>query len=252
MKPWTQVQIEGHLKAATKLDRIMADTFDFIFQNRASVDEYQAQQFIVEQFVKDGLISDAEPPIVAFGKNTENVHYFPSKNNCSKLEENDLIMIDIWARENVPGTPFADITWMGFNGSKVPEEQLLTFKLVISARNSALEYIKCSLAENKLPILAEIDQVVGQVFEKEKVASNFLHTTGHVLGFDGAHGNIAGVIGNTNNNRMMTNVGYTIEPGLYFENKYGVRSEIDFYINEQFEVIVTTGIQENIVMADKM
>jgi Xaa-Pro aminopeptidase len=42
-------------------------------------------------------------------------------------------------------------------------------------------------------------------------------------------------------------VGYTIEPGIYLKNKFGVRSEIDFYINEKNRVVITTKVQREIL-----
>lgn len=45
----------------------------------------------------------------------------------------------------------------------------------------------------------------------------------------------------------MMDLGYTIEPGLYFENGFGVRDEIDFYINDNFELVITTNLRNNLI-----
>jgi len=249
MKNWSNEQIESHRRAAKILDQIMADTFDFISKNKNDIDEYQVQQFIFRQFAKNNLVTEEEPPIVAFGHNTENVHYFPSEHNCAKLKPNDLIMIDIWAREDGLGDkPFADITWMGFNGKEMPSDQTRIFDLVIEARDSAVGLIEESLAVQKMPVLGSLDRKVHQIFRAHNAEANFLHTTGHVLGFYGAHGDKAGILDEKNLNKVMANVGYTIEPGLYFTKQFGVRSEIDFYVDDEFNIIITTEVQKSVVM----
>lgn len=247
MKPWTKEQIEGHKKAAGRLDRIMSDSISYISQNKDDMDEYRVQQFILDKFMQLDLISDSEPPIVAFGKNTQHVHYFPSKHNCSKLKDGDLIMIDIWARESKDGMPFADITFMGFAGNEPLPEQKKIFDLVRDARDSAILFIKKSLERGDLPVHEDIDREVRKTFSQQKVEKNFLHTTGHVLGFDQAHGDRNGVIGEGNKGKLLPNLGYTIEPGLYFEERFGVRSEVDFYLNDQMEFILTSRLQEKLI-----
>jgi len=42
-------------------------------------------------------------------------------------------------------------------------------------------------------------------------------------------------------------IGYTIEPGLYFKN-FGIRSEVDFYINAKNQLIITSELQTKLKM----
>jgi Xaa-Pro aminopeptidase len=43
------------------------------------------------------------------------------------------------------------------------------------------------------------------------------------------------------------NIPFTIEPGLYFKNRFGVRSEIDCYVTENYKLIITTKVQKRII-----
>ena len=45
-------------------------------------------------------------------------------------------------------------------------------------------------------------------------------------------------------------MGYTIEPGIYFENDFGVRSEIDFYISRG-KVVVSGAVQKELLKIKK-
>lgn len=47
---------------------------------------------------------------------------------------------------------------------------------------------------------------------------------------------------------MKTMIPFTIEPGLYFKNRFGVRSEIDCYIDNNYRLVITSKIQRNIVV----
>ncbi|MFA6963351.1 MAG: M24 family metallopeptidase [Patescibacteria group bacterium] len=242
MDHWQENEFESHQKAAKALDMIMAEAFDFIQENENSVSEYDVQQNIMKGFRRAGLVSDNEPPIVAFGPNTRHVHYFPGQDS-RVLQENDLIMIDIWA--SFPGqNPYADITWMGYRGTEIDPEIKLKTDLVFEARDQAIKYLKSSLDKNIIPTGEEIDRVARDYFGEYE--ANFFHTLGHSLGFDSPHGR-HGRLGAGNIDPLLQNVGYTIEPGLYFD-LFGARSEIDFIITEKKKMIITTKVQSKIVV----
>jgi Xaa-Pro dipeptidase len=63
---WTPAQLEMHLEAGRRVDRIRADAFDFVQEStRAgkSLDEYAVQQFVMRRFKEARLVTD-HPPIV--------------------------------------------------------------------------------------------------------------------------------------------------------------------------------------------
>jgi len=234
-------EINNHIKAARLLSQVMTLAFNFIQENKQSISEYQVQQFLVQRFRESGLVSDASPPIVAFGPNTRHVHYFPEKDS-RRLQENDLILIDIWAK--LPGqNPYADITWMGYFGGNLDPEIKSKVEFVFGARNKATEYLEESLRKGQIPTGDEIDQIVRDYFGEHK--EHFRHTLGHSLGFDSPHGKL-GRLGPGNLDPLFISVGYTIEPGLYFD-LFGARSEIDFYIDQEKKLRITTPAQKKLV-----
>ena len=80
----------------------------------------------------------------------------------------------------------------------------------------------------------------------ELVSRKFLHGLGHELGFKSPHG-IGRPISPKNPFPIKKNMGYTIEPGAYIAGKFGVRSEINFYINKKNQVVLTTKLQKNLI-----
>ncbi len=242
MVRWQKEELESHLKAAKALDQVMANAFNYIKKNKNSVSEYDVQQTILKGCKRAGLISDDQPPIVAFGPNTRHIHYFPDKDS-RKLQENDLIMIDIWAK--LPGQfPYADITWMGYFGDKIDPEIKSKVDLVFGARDEAVKYLRSLLGKDVIPTGERIDEVARQYFGV--CQERFGHSLGHSLGFDSPHGKL-GRLGRGNDQTLELNVGYTIEPGLYFD-LFGIRSEIDFVISENKKAIITTKVQRDLVL----
>lgn len=243
--PWNNLKLQSHLKSAKLLDEIKNQAFGFIRKNPKTT-EAEVQKFIQHLFVKNNLRLAEHSPIVAFGKNTSHVHYFLKPNKSIRLEPNTPILIDLWSRLNIHETPFADITWMGFYGRQIPEFQKI-YDIVIESRDACLEYLKIQLKKKQMPTGAELDAVARTIIKKAGYEKNFPHSTGHSIGFISPHGKEAG-ISYKNNQPLEKNLGYTIEPGIYLESKFGARSEIDFYINSQNKIVVTTPIQKKLVI----
>jgi Xaa-Pro dipeptidase len=241
---WTREKIEQHKIAARYLDNIKKNVFQYI-KDKRRVTEYEVQQFILKQFKEKKLKTTELVPIVAFGKNTSYVHYHPSPYS-RWLQPDSLILIDIWARLKKPKAPYADITWMAYFGRKIPANTLKIFNIVIKARNKAIEFMKNNLRKRTLPIGKEIDTVARDYIAQMEHGENFLHNTGHSLGILHPHGVDKGLT-LKNQKALKINTGYTIEPGIYIKNKFGVRSEIDFYINKKMEMVITTKRQFQIV-----
>ena len=111
------------LKACETTLKIKDEAFNYIknaILNNGEISEYEVQKFIGDRFHEEGMIFD-DPAIVAIGKNAANPHYFPTKDNCSMIKREDLVLIDMWAKYNHPKGVYADITWMGYVGEVVPD-----------------------------------------------------------------------------------------------------------------------------------
>jgi Xaa-Pro dipeptidase len=242
---WTKQQIEYHKKAAKLLIKIKDLTFKHIQSNR-SVSEYEIQKFILGEFRKYNLESDKDPPIVAFNEDSATPEFYPKKQS-KRLQNNSLILIDLWAKLKIKKAPFADITWIAFYG-KIPAEIQKTFDVVVAARDESLNYIKTQLKNNRIPVGKDVEDVAFEIIKKSGLGKNILHSLGHSIGIRQDHGPKPNWIYHKNKRRLSRNLAYTIEPGIYIKNKFGIRSEIDFYISDNNELVVTTIPQKEIVI----
>lgn len=241
---WTKEQIKNHIKMAQILNEIKDLSFDYI-KNSIKLSEYDVQQFILNKFREFNIDSDNNPPIVAFNKNTSKVHYFPDMNSRC-LKDGDLILIDLWGKLKHPNSPFSDISWMAYKGKTVPKDVTKVWNLVKTIRNKLISSINKDLANGVIPSGYKLNKLtrnfmINNDFDKKE---NFY--TGHSLGTYSAHGRNAN-ISLSNKKYLLKNQGYSIEPGIYILNKFGIRSEINFFISSENRLILTTKLQTRII-----
>ncbi|MFZ2189201.1 MAG: M24 family metallopeptidase [Candidatus Magasanikiibacteriota bacterium] len=239
---WTKKQIKQHFEAGEKLGLIKNEVADFI-RNNKNINELLVQKFVLKRMKECGMKMDKMKPIVAFGKNTSNVHYFVSRKSNRKLKPDTLILLDIWARLNQPKAPYADMTWMFYYGKKTPAKLEQLFKKVLIARDLALRKMKHNL-KSKLPVVGkEMNELVRKYFGK--LEKNLKHSLGHSLGTLSPHGIYVG-FHRRDKKPIVNELAYTIEPGLYFANRYGFRSEIDVFVEKNGGIVITTPVQRKI------
>ena len=252
----TKEEIGRHKIAAEKLELIKNKAFDVIKRSLGRISEYDVQEFILSEYKKEGLVTlvsdkkyiiERHPSqIIATNENAANPHYFPPERKSKIIKKNDLILIDIWARLKGENSPFADITWMAYSGKNLSKEIRTTFDRVIRARSIAIEFIKKSLKNKKFPKAKDIDKTTRDYFKKFGLDKYFIHRTGHSLGLHICHGKYFR-LGSKSKAKIRPDIPFTIEPGLYFKNKFGIRSEIDCYITKDCKLIITTKIQKEII-----
>ncbi len=246
---WTPTQIGQHQEAARRLIASKDEALTFLAE-QPHTSEYELQQFLNQSFRVHGLrrAHGSDQLIVAFRQSTDAPHYFPSKQSPKYLQPNSLIMLDIWgALANASTAPFADITWMAYYGSTVPAEIQKAYDAVIQARDACLEHIGQKLQHKTLPIGREANAAANAILIQHGYEENIKHSTGHSLGTISPHGRL-GHIRRTNARPLQTNLGYTIEPGVYIEKQFGIRSEINFYITDRYELQITTDLQRDLII----
>jgi len=245
---WTPEQLESHLEAGKIIDRITHDGFaraaEFVREGRP-LTESQLQEWILEQFRAKQLVT-AEPPIVAVQPNNGNPHYEPKAGSSRPIRAGDLLLLDIWAKLEQPGSVYYDITWMGYLGNRVPDSYAKIFRIVKAARDGAIAFIKQSVAKGREIHGWEVDRVARETIRKAGYGKYFVHRTGHSIGQD-VHGNGANMDGleTRDDRKIMPHTCFSIEPGIYLP-EFGVRSEVNVYVGDG-DARVTGAIQEEIL-----
>lgn len=208
--------------------------------------ETQVQKIILDHFDKHNLIPD-HAPIVAVGPHSGDPHFEPQSQGDTPIAEGELVMIDLWARPDRAGAVFADYTKMGYVGATVPEKYAKVFAVVAAARDAAADLVRERFSAGSELRGWEVDDAARKVIEDAGYGQYFIHRTGHSIGED-LHGNGTHMDNlETHDNRLvLPNTLFSVEPGIYFE-EFGVRSEINVFVDGSGQVHATGGVQEEIL-----
>jgi Xaa-Pro aminopeptidase len=245
---WTDAQLEGHLEAGRRIDRICREAFaraaSFVRESRP-LKENELQAWILDQF-RDARLVTAEPPIAAVQPNNGNPHYEPHAASALPIRAGDLLLLDMWAKLDQPDSVYYDITWVGYLGERVPDSYATIFKIVRQARDKAVEFVKDSVAHGREIHGWEVDRVARQIIRKAGYAKNFVHRTGHSIGRE-VHGNGANMdsLETRDDRKIIPGTCFSVEPGIYLP-EFGIRSEVNVYVGKR-EARVTGAVQTEIL-----
>jgi Xaa-Pro dipeptidase len=181
------------------------------------------------------------PPIVAVGPHSGNPHYETGSGTGTLIHEGDFVLIDLWAKVKRPRAVYSDLTRVGFVGKTVPKQYADIFQIVAKGRDAAIDKVRSSFAAGR-PIQGwEVDRAARDVISAAGYADQFAHRTGHSIGQE-VHGNGANMDDlETHETRLiLRRTCFSIEPGVYLP-EFGVRLEVDVYIDATGKVHVTGG-----------
>lgn len=210
--------------------------------------EYEIQAFMHDLMHK-GNMTWEDGPVVAVNEHAADPHFEPTPENSYPIKEGDLVLIDLWAKKNIPGSIYYDITWMGYVGTEVPEKLEKIFQIGRSARDAAYNLVVERFASN-VPVHGwEVDDVCRKVIVDAGYGDYFTHRTGHNIGED-VHGNGVHIDNlETKDERVIIpGTCFSIEPGIYLEHeKIGFRTEIDVFVTDECKVEISGAVQDTMI-----
>ncbi|MEW6732190.1 MAG: aminopeptidase P family protein [Acidobacteriota bacterium] len=185
--------------------------------------EYELEGIILGRFYSSGAQRAAFPCIVGSGVNSTILHY---NNNRKKIEEGDLIVVDIGAEYSYYA---ADITRTYPANGKFTARQKEIYKLVLEAQTAAVKAFKPGRST-----IYDLHEAAEQTMRSSRLRDSqartldisFVHGLGHFLGM------YVHDVGDYNR-PLQPGMVITIEPGIYLsDEKIGVRIEDDYLVTE--------------------
>jgi Xaa-Pro aminopeptidase len=240
---WDDFQEKSHFEAAKHCHTAYDIAFQFIadeIRAKGSVSEGAVQTRIMKHFA-DNKLTTYSPPIVGVGPHSGDPHYETTPASNAPIRKGDFVLIDLWAKLDQPRSVYADYTRVAYVGETVPEQYTKIFAIVAAARDAGIKCVTDAFAANE-PLLGwQIDAATRAVIEKAGYGEQFTHRTGHNIGQE-VHGNGAHIDGleTREDRRIIRRTCFSIEPGIYLP-EFGVRSEVDVYIDRAGTVHVTGG-----------
>jgi len=218
----------NNIKEAQKIcDKAFLDTIKEI---KTGMTELSLKSILEYNMAKYGAEKTSFDTIVLFGKNTSLPHGEPSEN---RLMENDIILMDFGC---VYKGYSSDITRTFFKGN-VNDEMKKAYNDVLFAHKKARDGIYEGISAQKA------DELARDYLYKNGYEGLFGHSLGHGVGLD-IHE--APTLSPKSKNTIEKNMTFSIEPGVYFKDKFGIRIENLYYMNENAEVVSFTDLKKNL------
>ena len=210
---------EDELKLMRKATQISMTAFKNIQKYiKAGITEIALRRKLEDEMNKlggQGLSFDIR---VSFGANSANPHHVC---DGTKLTKNTAVLFDWGAKYQ---EYCADMTRCFWFGPNAPKEYQTILSLAKRAHDTAAKKAKYKMTG------AQIDKIARDIIEKAGYGKYFTHRTGHGIGMqDHERADISQI----NNEPILENYCFSIEPGIYLEGKYGVRWEDCFYMTKR-------------------
>lgn len=238
---WSDEGLAGHRRAAKHVYEVAHQAFRRIaaaIREGRGTGEWEVRQWIVGEFARRGITVGGDA-IVAVNANAANPHYAPSADHHSEIRRDDLVLIDLWGKED-EGAIYADQTWMGYVGESVPERLEEIFAAVRDARLAAIDLVRRRWDADEDVAGWEADDASRSVIVERGWGEAFIHRTGHSIDRE-LHGSGPNIdnLESKDTRRLIQGVGFSIEPGIYLAGDVGFRSEVDVYMGPDGPEVTT-------------
>jgi Xaa-Pro dipeptidase len=245
---WSTSELADHTFAAEVLARVAQDALRRAVRSAGTgLTESALQGEVVAAMEAGGLVLSS-PPIVGFGANAANPHYEPHAGRDAELRPGDVVLLDLWggrSRETV----FADQTWMGFAGERPPDEVERVWRTVRDARDAAITTLREAVGVGASVSGYQLDRAARAVITKAGYGDFFMHRTGHSIDRD-LHGSGPHLddYETHDDRRLIAGVGFSVEPGIYLQGRFGVRSEVNVHLGSQGPMVTPREPQRDLII----
>ncbi len=239
---WGPEQWQLHLQATQGTTAAFEVAWEFIRRKLRAGErpwELEVQRVITDHLRQCGLVWE-HPPIVAAGPHSADPHYMPAEETNAPIEPQQVVLIDLWAKADSPQGVYSDLTCMAYTGTAVPEEVAGPWAVVVQAREAAIAQVEQAFAHQGTLYGWQVDDAAREVIAKAGYAEAFLHRTGHSIGQE-VHGNGANMdnLETHDSRRVLPGCCFSVEPGVYFPGRFGLRSEVNVFVDSTGQVHVT-------------
>ena len=240
-----------HIEAGRIMDRIRAEAFDRIrgaVRDNTGATEYDIQQYMMKRFREEGLTT-YDPPMVGVNDHPADPHFDTTRENARAFKQGDTVLIDMWAKKDVPGGIYYDITWVGYVGDTPPAKYVKIFNAVKAGRDAAVKFVQEKFARGETCYGWQVDDACRNVVKKAGFGRYFLHRTGHSI-TEETHGNGVNIdnLETKDERALLPGCCFSIEPGIYLEGEMAVRTEINMFIRHDGVPEVTGEVQQDLVL----
>ena len=212
--------------------------FEMIIKNiKIGVTEKEIA-FRMELYLKEKGYDFSFYPIIAIDKNSAIAHYNTRSGNNEKVKDGSVILIDFGVKYK---KYLSDMTRMVFAG-QIDNEIANTYQKLEIIEEKTIQHLATLKSRNNYSC-KNIDKYCRELLIDQGLPT-FSHSTGHGVGLD-IHEYPK--VSYTSDDELKPNQIITIEPGVYLNNKWGMRVEDTVLIDENMNPVVLTKANKKFV-----
>ena len=212
-------EIETMMKGLEIAEKSFLETLEVV---KEGISEREVSTYLIHKFIENGADGVSFEPIVTSGSNTSMPHL---RSTSKKIKRGDVVIFDFGVKYKGYSTDTTRVVTLG-----TPSEEVKRiYEIVREAQTRAEEAIKEGVKA------CEIDKVARSIISQHGYGDKFIHRTGHGIGID-VHEDP--YISPDYKRPLQNNMVFTIEPGIYLPEKFGIRIEDMVYIKNGKPVIM--------------
>lgn len=246
---WSAEGLEEHKRSAEIVKQVAADAFEraaSAVRAGAPLTEGALAKWIRSELPARGIGCGVDC-IVAIGPRAADPHYSPGETG-EVIAEGEVLLIDLWGKATEAGIP-ADQTWMGILSDTVPDRVQEVWETVRDSRDAAVRFLESRFDAGEEIRAFEVDDVARAVIQDAGYGEFFVHRTGHSIDTD-LHGSGPNLdnLETRDDRRLVTGVGFSIEPGIYMADDLGIRSELNVHWGADGPLVTPSEVQQDIFL----
>ncbi len=216
-----RIKDQTEIKVISKASKILDRLYEICQEEvKVGLSERDLQAKLIYEAMKMGANppsykSTLNPLIIAAGPNSALPH---AEVTDRKFRRGDMIVVDLTLRH---AGYIADATRTFVLGSATKEMKEV-YNIVQDAQNIGLDTANAGMT------CGQVDAACRNLIRDRGYEKHFIHSTGHGIGLD-VHE--PPWLKMRNDEELRANMAVTVEPGIYKENKFGVRIEDSIIVN---------------------
>ena len=246
---WSGEQLAAHQRTAETLASLAHATLALAGRRARSarpITEHELRESVIAQLAANGLVTDSLP-IVAAGDHSADVHYAPAEDRPRQIVRGDVLLLDLWAKE--PDGVYADQTWMATIGP--PSQQFVdVWDATLAARDGAIDLIRSCVARGEPLRGTDVHQHARAILVDRGYGAYSVGRAGHSIDQRQLHG--AGpnldAVESRDDRVLLAGTACSVEPGVYIPGSFGVRSEVNLYIDARDILITPRDYQRELIV----
>lgn len=217
------IKDENEVKILKKASKIIDEMFELCTKKmKVGQKESELQTILMTFAMKQGMFdtgykSTLNPLIIAGGPNGALPH---AQVTQRKFKKGDLVVTDLTLRYK----GYVSDATRTFALGKISDEANEAYEIVKESQKLGLKAVKPNVN------CKDVDAACRKFIDDKNYGQYFIHSTGHGIGLE-VHE--LPTVSYRSDTKLKKNMAITVEPGIYIENKFGIRIEDSLIVKDR-------------------